>query len=146
MCTLSDTTSYPFFTSSTKIIAQDQNIDKRFALFTWSSLCVFSFLFVFTYDTLRDVSGDMHHPRHRFITAVGTRTTRTSPRSFLVSARHNCLSLSVSVCLSVLPPFPLLLSSVCLSTVCSSLCVSVFLAHCLNIFLTPSLCILSVFP
>ena len=44
-------------------------------------------------------SGDMHHPRHRFITAVGT---GSSPRSFLVSSKHTtvCLDLSLSFCLS----------------------------------------------
>ena len=45
--------------------------------------------------------------------------------------------LSVSVCLSVLPPFPLLLS-VCLSPVCS-VSVSVCVVHCLKIYLTPLL-------
>ena len=125
------------------------------------NLCVFSFLFVFTYDTLRDVSGDMHHPRHRFITAVGTRTTRTNPRSFLVFARHNCLSvcLCLSLCLSVfLSSFPspdffslfvycLFFSlCVCLSGSLSehlsaplslySVCLSIYLSDCLN-FLLP---------
>ena len=39
-------------------------------------------------------SGDMHHPRHRFITAVGT---GTSPRSFLVSSKHTTVCLGLSV-------------------------------------------------
>ena len=92
------------------------------------NLCVFSFLFVFTYDTLRDVSGDMHHPRHRFITAVGTRTTRTSPRSFLVFARHNCLSvcLCLSFCLASFPSPAFSLFVSCLFCVCVCLCGSLF--------------------